>query len=178
MANDEDLWTLKHIAACYRERKQYDNAMAYYQKIEELKPDNVVNIINMGHCLLEQGKVKEAMKIYFKADLTDESNHRARRPVAWCSFLLGNDERSITYYDRIIAEDSPTAQDHLNRAHALLAMKRLPEAVNSYRQALRLMDGNINELRKAMLSDRQALESRGINMEDMPLLLDVIASDI
>lgn len=177
LANDEDLWTLKHIAACYRERKQYDNAIAYYKKIEQLKPDNVANVINMGHCMLEQGKVEQAMKIYFKADLMDENNHRARRPVAWCAFLLGNDERSIAYYDRIINEDSPSAQDYLNRAHALLAMKRMPDAIDSYTKALQLMNGKSEELRKAILSDSEALKSRGISIDDIPIIIDAITSN-
>ncbi|MBO7608770.1 MAG: tetratricopeptide repeat protein [Muribaculaceae bacterium] len=174
LADDNNLWTLRHLAACYRENKEYDKAIEYYKKIEAAKPDNVANIINMGHCRLEQGDIEEAMKIYFKADLMDESNHRARRPVAWCSFLLGNDERSLAYYDRIIDDDKPTAQDYLNRGHVLLAMKKSPEAIDSYRQALKLMNGNVNELRKAMLNDGEALQSRGIAIADLPLLIDAI----
>ena len=178
LANDNDLWTLKHIAACHRELKEYEQALACYQRANELQPDNVANILNMGHCLLEQGKTEEAMQLYFKADLAEEgsSRHRAWRPVAWCSFLLGNDERSLKYYDQIIAQGTATAQDHLNRGHVLLADGRITEAVSCYRQALTLENGDTERLRRAILADQEALLARGISTNDLPLIIEAVTA--
>lgn len=186
LADDTNQWTLKHIAACYRAMDKHDKAFEYYSKIDIAAPQNVANIINMGHCMLEQGHTSEALNYYFKADVLDEAGHRARRPIAWCSFLLGNDARSLDYYDRIIAEDKPTAGDYINRGHLLLAMKNIPEAIVSYRNALKLIESTrkqndasqpgIQFLRESMLADKEALRSRGINLDDIPLLLDAIAS--
>lgn len=183
LADDTNVWTLKHIAACYRQAGDHDKAFQYYSKIESIAPSNVANTLNMGHCMLEQGRTEEALSYYFKADLMDESDHRARRPIAWCSFLLGNDDRSLDYYNRIITEDKPTPSDYVNRGHLLLAMKKIPEAIESYRTAAKLIDSKkknnsdpsgLSFIHDSMLADKQALSSRGINADDIPLLLDAI----
>ena len=177
LADDTDPWTIKHMAACHRALGQFNEALACYQRVERLQPGNVANTINMGHCLLEQGKTDEAMQLYFKADLAEEGGkrHRAWRPVAWCSFLLGNDGRSLHYYDRIIAEGTPTAQDHLNRGHVLMTCNRTQEALDSYRRALAIAGEGTKWLRDAILSDQPALLARGIPADDIPLLIDAAA---
>lgn len=176
LADDSDLWTIKHIAACHRTLKHYDEALDCYRRALSLQPGNVATILNIGHCLLEQGRYNEALQHYFQADLAEEGGqrHRAWRPIAWCSFLMGNDERSLDYCDRVIAHGDATAQDHLNRGHVLLAMQRVAEALDSYRQALRLMKDDAQALRQAIDADRHALAARGINTQDLPLLVDTI----
>ena len=174
LADDHDLWTIKHIATCNRLLKNYDQALTYYRMAEEMRPDNVANIINMGHCLLEQGKTEEALQCYFKADLMPDNKHKARRPIAWCSFLIGNDERSLEYYNRIINEDNPTAQDYLNQGHVLLATNQIPVAIKSYQKALALMKMNSTALRDLIMADKKSLSARGINCDDLPLIIDAV----
>ena len=178
LADERDLWTVKHMASCYRMLKDYDRAMEYYRIAEDLRPGTVVNAINMGHCLLEQGDTEGAMQFYFKADLMDDSKHRARRPIAWCSFLMKNDERSLDYYNRIISDDKPSAQDYLNRGHVLLAMHRISDAIVSYKNALKLMGGNVSALRDAFMADADTMQSRGIELPDLSLLIDAVATTI
>ena len=119
------------------------------------------------------------MQLYFKADLTEEGTkrHRAWRPVAWCSFLLGADDRSLEYYERIIAQDKPTAQDYLNRGHVLMAMQRIQDAIESYRTSLDLENGDADKLRKAIYADLQPLIARGIDANDLPIIIDAITRE-
>ncbi|MBR6285308.1 MAG: tetratricopeptide repeat protein [Muribaculaceae bacterium] len=179
LADDRDVWTIKHMAACHRELNDYEQALACYRRADDLQPGNVSTIINMGHCKLEQGKLDEAMQLYFKADLTEEGTkrHRAWRPVAWCSFLLGADDRSLEYYERIIAQDKPTAQDYLNRGHVLMAMQRIQDAIESYRTSLDLENGDADKLRKAIYADLQPLIARGIDANDLPIIIDAITRE-
>ena len=117
-------------------------ALDYYRRAEALSPDNVSLTLTIGHVLLEQNRTNEALQQYFKADLMDGSKHRAWRPIAWCSFLLSDYDRAIDYYDRIARDDTPSAQDLLNRGHVLLCQGKTQEAIETYRKSLGLMDGD------------------------------------
>lgn len=173
LANGDDAWTLKHIAACYRTMKRHDKALEYYKMVDELQPQSVATTLNIGHCLLEGGNVEEALQYYYKADFLNGAKHRAWRPIAWCSFLTGNDERALTYYDKIIAEDKATAQDYMNRGHVLLCGGRIPEAIDSYRQSLNLEE-NFESFRGIFFNDSVHLKSRGVTSEDMALIADAL----
>jgi len=175
LANDEDPWTLRHIASCYRTLHKPDKALEYYKRIEQLQPNQISNTLNMGHALLENGRTEEALQLYFKADLMDETKHRAWRPIAWCSFLLGNDERSLDYYNRIIESGNATMTDYINRGHVLLCSHQLSDAIADYRQALTLSDSKT--LRETIIADSPNLQARGISERDLRLVIDAITSN-
>lgn len=172
LANDTDLWTLRHIASCYRALHKPDKALDYYKRIDQIKPGQVANTLNMGHALLENGRIDEALQYYFKADLMDDAKHRAWRPIAWCSFLQGNDERSLDYYNRVIDSGKTTMSDYINRGHVHLCARRVADAIADYRQALSLAENNPKTLRDAVLADLPHLQHRGISEQDLRLVLD------
>lgn len=173
LANGDDVWTIKHIAACYRTIKRHDKALEYYKQADQLQPQSVATTLTIGHCLLESGNAEEALQYYYKTDFMTGAKHRAWRPIAWCSFLTGNDVRALTYYDKIIAEDKPTAQDYMNRAHVLLCTKRIPEAIDCYRKSL-AHEENFASFREIFLNDTAQLQSRGITGDDIALIIDAL----
>ena len=177
LACDNDLWTIKHMAACYRELKRYDMAMEYYQRAEQIKPGNVANTLNMGHCMLEQGQPGEALKFYFKADFLDDKKHRAWRPIAWCSFLEGNDQRSLDYYDKILHETQPTPQDFINQGHVFLCKGDIVNCAHSYKKAYELSDSNSEAFRKMIAADLPHLRKRQADIETAWLIVDAVCSD-
>ena len=173
LAHDNDVWTLKHMAACYRSLQRHDKALECYKKVDQLQPNSVATTLSIGNILLESGQANEALQHYYKADFLAGAKHRAWRPIAWCSFLAGNDERALSYYEKIINEDTATAQDYLNRGHVLLCCNRIPEAIDSYRNSLKLEDG-IDSFRKAYFNDAEHLIARGVTSDDMALLVDAL----
>ena len=178
LANDNDLWTLRHIASCYRKLHIPDKALEYYERIDRIKPGQVSTTLNMGHALLENGRIDEALQYYFKADLMDETKHRAWRPIAWCDFLLGNDERSLDYYNRIIDGGKATMSDYVNRGHVHLCGQRIVEAIADYRQALALAGNDGAALRETVLADLPHLRARGITQQDVMLVLDAVEAPL
>ena len=105
-----DVWTLKHLALCYRAVNDTEKAIANYKRAEALQPDNVALANNIANCLLEGGRIEEALKYFFKVDYLASKGERTMRPIAWCSFLIGNYSQSVDYYNRIIAKQ-PGAND-------------------------------------------------------------------
>ena len=176
LLHEEDAWNMRHIAACYRALGEFDKALDYYRRVEALTPDNMSLTLTIGHVLLEQNRTNEALQQYFKADLMDNSKHRAWRPIAWCSFLLNDYERAIDYYDRIARDDKPSAQDLLNRGHVLLCQGKTQEAINTYRESLNLMGGVTKKFRNAFKGDALELRLHGVSAVDQALIPDAVCS--
>ena len=178
LLHENDAWNMRHIAACYRAKGQYEQALDYYRRAEALTPDNVSLTLTIGHVLLEQSRTNEALQQYFKADLMDGAKHRAWRPIAWCSFLLSDYERALDYYDRIARDDKPSPQDLLNRGHVLLCQGNTEEAIATYREALKSMDGDSAKFRAAFKGDAMELRLHGISAVDQALIPDAVCGPI
>ena len=151
-------------------------ALDYYRRAEAMNPDNVSLALTIGHVLLENGSTSEALQQYYKADLMNGAKHRAWRPIAWCSFLLNDYERALDYYDRIAQDDTPSAQDLLNRGHVLLCQGNTQEAIQTYRESLRLMDGNRQKFRQAFKGDAVELRLHGVSTVDQSLIPDAVCA--
>ena len=176
LLHEEDVWNIRHIAACYRTLGKLEDALKYYQRAEALSPENVSLTLTIGHVLLELNRTSEALQQYFKADLMEGARHRAWRPIAWCSFLLSDYDRANDYYDRIACDDKPSAQDLLNHGHVLLCQGNTQIAIKIYREALRLMDYNTTKFRAAFKGDALELRLHGISAIDQSLIPDVVCA--
>ena len=106
----------------------------------------------------------------------EKAKHRAWRPIAWCSFLLSDYDRALDYYDRISREDTPTAQDLLNLGHVHLCQGHTQEAIATYRESLRLMDGNCKKFRAAFKGDALELRLHGVTAVDQALIPDAVCA--
>ncbi len=176
LLHEDDAWNVRHIAACHRALGHQEDTLKYYRRAETLTPNNVSLTLTIGHVLLEQNQTNQALQQYFKADLMDNAKHRAWRPIAWCSFLLNDYDRALDYYDRIARDDEPTAQDMLNRGHVLLCKGSTQEAIATYREALRLMDGDSKKFRAAFKGDAMELRRHGVSTVDQALVPDAVCS--
>ena len=108
------------------------------------------------------------------------TSNKTLRPIAWCSFLCGNLPQSLEYYDKIIA-NGPSADDCINRGHALLASGNIKEAVESYKKAIEMDNRNIDKfmIQKVRESDTVpiiVLSARS-NERDKVEALDLGAND-
>lgn len=166
-----DVWTLKHLALCYRAVNDTEKAIANYKRAEALQPDNVALANNIANCLLEGGRIEEALKYFFKVDYLASKGERTMRPIAWCSFLIGNYSQSVDYYNRIIAKQ-PGANDYINRGHALLCSGQVKEAVASYMDAADKSSGS--EVLKTLDDDRHYLLDAGVDKLTIALIFDKI----
>ena len=80
-------------------------------------------------------------------------------------------ETSQRYYDRILAEDTPTPTDYLNLGHLSLALGQIPQAMDYYRL---YAEGDDAKLTAAVNGDAHLLETAGVTIDILPLILDAI----
>lgn len=173
LVDNTDVWNIKQMAQCYRLLREHDKAVEYYSKALEISPQSVNLCLSLGHCYLDQGDYDSALKQYYKADFMPKAKHRAWRPIAWCSILTGKHEQALNYYDKIINDDSPTAQDHLNYGHALQLSGRIGDAINQYRKSLALEHNNTETFSQLYLADAKYIVNKmGVAASDYTLILD------
>ena len=174
LADEDNVWNLRHIAVCHRELGDTDRAVAYFERALALRPDNVGLSLSMGHCLLAAGRTTEALQYYYKADLLPDAGHRAWRPIAWASLVSGDLDRSEDYYRRIDADDKLTAQDWLNWGHVALCRGDVATAVARYTHAVPDTEQERPQFGTMLLRDRAVLESNGVKASDLPLVVDAV----
>lgn len=172
LADDTNVWTLRNMATCHRMLGEHDRAIELYNRILAIKPGHLATMLSIGHTLLEAERYDKAMNQYLQVDLTENAGHRAWRAIAWCALMMGDTERSIAYYDRIVNQDTPDAADHLNRGHALLVAGRVKEAVDAYSLCCRATNGGPDEFRRLFEADRHHLERLGVDRTDVSLVID------
>lgn len=166
-----DKWLTRRIALCYKALKKPEEALSYYLKYDKLQPDNLSILSSIGHCYLELKDYNEALKYYYKVDYLDNKSHKAWRPIAWCSFLIGKYDQARNYYKKIM-EESPTSQDYLNAGHTEWALQNLKGAIQYYKEAVRLENGDIVRFKELFYEDKEDLMQAGIEEEEFPLMLD------
>ncbi len=173
LVDGTDAWNTRQMAQCYRSLHNTDKAIEYYNKALEIAPQNVNLCLNLGHCFLDRGEYDNALQQYYKADFMPKAKHRAWRPIAWSSLLTGKYEQAVNYYEKIINDDTPTSQDHLNYGHVLQVTGRIADAIAQYRKSLELENNDAEAFAKLYLADAKYLVNKlGINLSDYSLLLD------
>ena len=170
LLNPQSKWVIRRIAGCYRSLKEPEEALKYYRRYEKLNPDNLSITISIGHCYLELKNYSEALKCFFKVDYMD-SNSKAWRPIAWCSFLTGKYDQARNYYKKILA-DQPNTQDLLNAGHTEWALQNIKGAIEFYRQAIEKENGNFYKFQEEFNQDIPDLIVAGIEDSEISLMMD------
>ena len=171
LLNPNSKWVIRRIAACYKLLKRPEKALEYYHRYEVLCPDNLSIQISIGHCHLELKNYSEALKYYYKVDYLDAKSHKAWRPIAWCSFLTGKYDQARNYYKKILADD-PCMQDYLNAGHTEWVLQNARQTLVYYKLALQKENGNWDSFYAQFKQDLPDLERAGVEIEEVPLLLD------
>ena len=130
----------------------------------------------MGHCYLEIKDYENALTHYFKVDYLDTTTHKAWRPIAWCSFLIGKYDQAERYYKKII-ENHPGPLDLINAGHTAWVLNDIRKAIEYYRAALQLWSNERDLFEKTFLQDKHDLLHAGIPETDFYLMLDQLLYD-
>lgn len=174
LANESDVWNLKHIATCYRELNQPAEAIGYLQKALIVQPNNTSVSLTIGHCYSEMCEYDSALKEYYKVEYLDTKRHSAWRPLAWCLLMTHDYEQSRKYYTQIISNDTPGENDYLNFGHLCLVQNRFDEAMSYYYSCYSALGNNLQSFADKWRNDIHNLQRAGLTTESPLLLLDAI----
>jgi tetratricopeptide (TPR) repeat protein len=159
------------MAACYRQTRDYAAALELYTRLEEFEGGNADATYYRATCLTELNRPQEALNLFFKLNLEDESL-RAWRGIAWCSFLTGKYDQAARYYERVL-EERPSVTELMNAGHVAWCSGDIKRALVFYRRAANDV-GSHEELIALFERDRSVLIEREIKEEELSLLLDLL----
>ena len=169
----DTLWTLRHIAQCYRLQGESDKALSYYQMAEELAPENISLLLQTGESFATMKQYEEAFARFYKVEYLKPSSRRAQRAIAWCSFITGKDEQARAYYRRLQEQPSPAFEDYLNAAHVEWVNHNNATAVELYSKAKEIA-GSSERVADQIMRDSEVLIARGVSENELLLLRDLI----
>lgn len=170
LLHPDSVWTLRRIALCLKNMGQITEALEYYRKVEASSPDDVALAITIGNCAIETGNIADALKAYYKADFLGDKTGNALRGLAWGNFLRGDYDKSLTYFDRLLASGTMKKNDYLNAGHLMMALGRYREAVDRYVMSIHTDNMRVDNFEDSMRADRHFLEKAGVN----PLITDIV----
>lgn len=175
--NPESKWLLRRTAQCYRAVKKPEMAIGYYLHYEKLDPDNLSVILSIGSCYLEMKNYSEALKYYFKVDYLDQDSGKAWRPIAWCSFLTGKYDQARNYYNKITSY-RPDSQDYMNAGHTEWVLQNINGALELYKKSVQAAKSDFDKFRTEFSQDIPELTAAGVDIEEIPLILDKLRYSI
>ena len=169
----DTLWTLRHIAQCYRMQGELEKALGYYQIAEELAPENISLLLQTGESFAATKRYEEAFARFYKAEFLKPDSRRALRAIAWCSFVTGKDEQAQGYYRRLLDMPKPGFEDYLNAAHVEWVSGNKGKAIELYSKA-KECGKSTDEIAEQIMRDSDTLRARGISEKELLLLRDML----
>jgi len=158
-----ELWAEKgliHAAA-----KEYEEAIASFDRVLQIKPDDHQAWNNRGIALGILGIYEEAIASYDRALQINPDEHQAWYNRGYALGNLGRYEEAITSYDRALQINPDEHQAWSSRGYALGNLGRYEEAITSYDRALQINP-----------EDHQAWYNRGIALGNLGRYEEAIAS--
>ncbi|MCZ8119819.1 MAG: tetratricopeptide repeat protein [Microcystis sp. LE18-22.4A] len=192
-----ELWHKKGLI--HQMGKEYEQAIASWDRALEIKPDDHQAWYNRGVALADLGRFAEAIASYDKALEIKPDDHDAwnYRGVALAD--LGRFAEAIASYDKALEIKPDDHEAWYNRGFALGNLGRFEEAIASYDRALEFKPdyhgawynrgialGHLGRFEQAIASYDRALEfkpdyhqawdNRGSALDDLGRFEDAIAS--
>lgn len=161
-------WLLKKLAVINRRLGNNDKAAEYYNRLLEADPYNLKLILNVGNILLDSGDLSGALAHYYHANYLQPDDVKIIRAIAYVEFLSGHNEKSLKYYDRLLA-GSPSAEDLINSGHAAMVGGDLKKAESLY---LKAASDNMSDFCLIFESDKPQLEKLGVPDRTLRIMLD------
>lgn len=132
MLNSGSDWTLTRLAHLLLADGQPAEALKRYLELERRKPGKAATALAIGRCHLALGDTDRALQAFFKAEYLGGKPDKTLRPLAWTLLISHDFERAHKYFEKVMLNLAPIADDYLNMGHLALAEGRLREALNFY----------------------------------------------
>jgi len=114
-----------------------EDAVFYYKKALQIKPDYLTALDNLGIALFQLGKLEEALSYYLEALKIAPEYAGIHNHIANVLAAQGKLEKAVNHYTKALLIDPGLAITHNNLALALVAQGKLEKAVFHYESAIK-----------------------------------------
>ncbi len=124
-----------YLGEVYAEQKQYDAAIAEYQKALAANPQSALAYAALGDAYVQMGRLRDALAAYTEqAKIADSAP--LRRQMAVLHTVLGETDEAVAQYEKAVALDAQDWQSRAALGNLYLLLGRDGEAETEYRAAL------------------------------------------
>lgn len=174
LMGDTSRWTARRLAAMLRATGKSDKAVEVLERLCRRADADDSDHVALAYALIECGRYSDAAATLKNLQLKDEGVSRNLwRPLAWCDFMAGDFDAARECY-RHVLDDNPDARDYLNMGHLAWVEGRAGDAVKLYGKSKIASGGDRETLRKAIMDDIAVLASKGVELSELPLILDAV----
>ncbi|MCD4746212.1 MAG: tetratricopeptide repeat protein [Bacteroidales bacterium] len=170
-------WILKKIAFCYRNLNNPEKALKYYLEVEKSDPENLYIQASIGNCYLDMKDFEKSLEYFYKVEYSDTSNRNILRPIAWCLFVLGKLDIAKKYYRKLIKEET-NKYDFMNFGHVELCLGNKQKAIEYYKKSINQKDNNLELFMSGFNDDKEYLLKHGVDIIEIPLVVDYLKYSI
>lgn len=127
-----------NLAGLLADRKQYDQAIAYYNRALEIDPDYDDARSNLGNVLAEQGKREEAIAQYREALRRKPNSLVAHHNLGLALTREGKIDEAIEHYRKAVEINSGFLEGQNNLGLLLASRGEYQEAIGHLRKAIEI----------------------------------------
>jgi tetratricopeptide (TPR) repeat protein len=149
----------------------YAQADDYYDRLLLLEPEKVSYKLNKAVCLVKLEEYEDALKLLYQLDYEHGDDANIQRVFAWALTCDGKLEQADKVFTQLIAAQQATAEDYLNQGYCLWLMKRINDAVESFRKYIELTPA---EQRNDPLFDFFWLKNRGVDIIQFNMMIALV----
>lgn len=127
------------LVGLYEQSGEYDKAIARYQRMLELAPNNALVLNNLAYALaVRKNLVQEALPLAQKAYDLAKNNASVTDTLGWIVHLSGDDARAAVLLEEGIKTGTQNAEVHLHLAIVKAALGQVEASQAALQKALEL----------------------------------------
>ena len=133
--------TLRFLGIIYAQRKNYPQALKYFDAAIKVNPKNGIAHSNLGNVLFELKQFEKALDSYDKALALNPTYAEAWSNKGNVLYELRRYEEALVHHDKAIAMNPGYAEAWSNKGNALYELERYEEALVHHDKAISMNPG-------------------------------------
>ena len=164
-------------------QKRFPEALAYYDRVLEVQPDNLVALLQTGDLYLATGQPRKAEEQYAKALTANPRLKSIQTKIAWAKAQGGDMNSALAMNRQYLREVPNDSQAVTAYANLLLAAGRVDEALDTVQKSLKkqpkawplhYLMGDLYTIKKDFKSAKTSYDTAiALNPDDVKLALNV-----
>ena len=130
----------------FYKKGQYDEALKNFESIWETNPDHFENLSMLSTTLVKLHRHEEALSVCEEALAIQKDDVTLLNNKGYIESLIGDNNKAIDTFDRIIRRDDKNITALFNKALCLSRLQKHHESIATYEKILQIDDKNINAI--------------------------------
>lgn len=153
----------------------YGQALDTYELLLADNPDSKAYTLNAAICLVNLQRNEEALKFLFKLNYLYPDDDHVNRVLAWVLTMEGKYEQAQGLFNKLLAQESPFAEDILNYGYCLWFSGDITNAIQAFRQYVSSEEDSQSRIEQAFLtSEYDLIRQHHISDVEIQMMLDAL----